>query len=63
MATTGNVAGDEQIPDMNLAASGIDFHSDSAGGGDENLALAFFTQSNARLFGDHSGDTRVVANS
>src|SRR5438132_13822579 len=46
----GNVAGDEQIADMNLAASGIDFHSDSAGGRDENLALAFFTESNARLF-------------
>src|SRR5207247_2365537 len=42
-------------------ASGIDFHADSAGGRDENFALAFFTQSNARLFRDHSGHARVVA--
>ena len=46
----GNVAGDEQIADVNLAASGIDFHADSAGGRNQNLAVALFTQSNARLF-------------
>ena len=57
----GNVAGDEKIADVNRGASRSDVHSHSACGRDENLALAFFAQSNARLFRDYSGDACVVA--
>jgi hypothetical protein len=38
----------------------IDFHFDSAGGGDQDFAVALFTERDAGLCRDHSRDTCVV---
>lgn len=58
---SGNVAGDEQITNLDWTTRGIYLEPDSSGRGHQHFVVAPFAQREARLLRDNPRDARVIS--
>ena len=59
--TARRIAGHEEITDLDRMFARVDFDFHSSGSRDEDFAFALFTECDAGLGRDDTGDARVVA--